>query len=93
MKTNLSFIFLAVLFAISVETNGQTTVKTDSQGNYTSVSVSGQKTGSKSVLTGKYFTDSKGVKYPVYKSVNGKLFYIRTSKSGNKYNVYLTVKQ
>jgi hypothetical protein len=89
--TIMFFVCLWVLCVSAIVSNAQTSVKTDSTGNYIAISVKGQKTGSKAVATGKYFTDSKGVKYPVYKSVNGKLFYTRVSKSGNKYNVYLTI--
>ena len=93
-RVNFTIILVCLAYFLCVSaivSNAQTSVKTDSTGNYIAISVKGQKTGSKSVATDKYFTDSKGVKYPVYKSVNGKLFYTRVSKSGNKYNVYLTI--
>lgn len=67
----------------------QQNVKVDSQGNYHALT---QSTESKAVNTGKTFTDSKGIKYPVMRSVKGKLFIIRTSKkTGNKYNYYLKI--
>jgi len=39
--------------------------------------------------TGKTFTDRDGKKYAVLESAKGKLFYIRTSKIGNSYKVYI----
>lgn len=42
--------------------------------------------------TGKFFVDSKDVKYPIYVSVNDKLFYLKTAKSGNIYKVYVVAK-
>jgi len=39
--------------------------------------------------TGKTFTDKDGKKYAVLESAKGKLFYIRTSKTGNSYKVYI----
>jgi len=86
---NLSLI-AAVLIAITFSVSAQTKVVQTKEGNYTAATVT-KTSKSKSVETGKTFTDSKGVKYPVYKSVNGKLFYKRTSKKGNVYNVYLTL--
>jgi tRNA splicing endonuclease len=48
-------------------------------------------TKSSSVKTEKSFTDTKGVKYPVWKSINGKYFYWKTSsKTGTQYKVYLS---
>lgn len=84
MKT----LILIVLLALSFWATGQTKVKEDAQGNYTAITAT--KTGSNTTETGKVFIDKKGIKYPVLLSKNGKLFYVRTSKSGNKYNVYLT---
>ena len=79
----------AFLIALTFSVAAQTKVKVDASGNYTALTTS--KTGSKATATGKFFTDSKGVKYPVFKSVNGKMFYRKVSKSGNTYNVYITV--
>ena len=39
--------------------------------------------------TGKFFFDSKGNKWPVFESKNGKLFALRTSKNGKEYKQYL----
>lgn len=70
--------------------HAQTRAVKDAQGNY-SASHSADTTGSKA--TGKTFTDSKGKSYPVYESVNGKLYYYRTSRSGNVYKAYIKVDQ
>jgi hypothetical protein len=79
----------AILIAITFSVSAQTKVIQTKNGNYTAATVNKKATGSKAIETGKFFTDSKGVKYPVLKSVNGKLFYRKTSKSGNVYNVYI----
>lgn len=61
--------------------------KQDANGNY--IAVSQKKAATPAKLTGKTYTDSKGVKYPVYESAKGKIFIIRTSKTGKTYNQYL----
>lgn len=79
---------MAVILVLAMSATAQTKVTRDQQGNY--VSVSAPKTEPKN--TGKVYTDSKGVKYPVYESARGKLYIVRTSKkTGKKYNQYLTV--
>ncbi len=77
-----NLILIAALF-LSLGATAQT-VKQDAAGNNYAV-----KSDSTSKPTGKTFTDSKGVKYPVMLSKTGKLFYVRTSKSGNTYNSYI----
>lgn len=81
MKT---LILIASLFIVTAG-HAQTVTK-DAQGNYHATA----KTDS-AKATGKTFTDSKGNTYPVFVSRNGKLFYLRTSKSGNIYKAYLKV--
>jgi hypothetical protein len=81
-------IIAAILIAITFCATAQTKVKQDANGNYIAATVT-KTSKSKAVETGKFFTDSKGVKYPVLKSANGKLFYRKTSKKGNVYNVYI----
>jgi hypothetical protein len=82
-------LFIIALLGVGISSSAQTVVKTDSKGNYVDVKVDTVKTPSFKA-TGKTFTDSKGVVYPVYVSKNGNLFYIKTAKtSGKKYNVYL----
>ena len=79
---------MAVILVLIISATAQTKVTRDQQGNY--VSTTTTKVEPKN--TGKTYTDSKGVKYPVYESANGKLYIIRTSKkSGNQYKQYLTI--
>lgn len=90
MKTTFRYLLVVVLFSVftSISLSAQTQVKTDAQGNYTSVSVKQAKTPDQ--FTGKYFIDKDGKKYPVYLSVNNKLYYLRIAKtSGREYRVYL----
>ena len=62
----------------------------DAQGNYTQVKSDTTKGKTSAKPTGKTFTDLKGVRYPIFISKNGKLFYIRVAKtSGKPYNVYI----
>ena len=78
----LIFIF-AIIF--SQYCHAQTIVK-DANGNYTQV----QKAKEEPTKTGNFYTDSKGIKYPIYKSARGKLFVLKTSKNtGNQYRMYL----
>jgi hypothetical protein len=58
-------------------------------GNYMAIKATRDSAGTSAKPTGKTFTDAKGNVYPVMISKNGKLFVIRTSKAGNKYNQYL----
>jgi len=80
----LMIILLAAFVCFAGE--AQQPVKKDKSGNYYADTSAG-KTEAKN--TGKTFTDGKGIKYPVLISKNGKLFVIKTSKTGNKYNYYL----
>jgi hypothetical protein len=83
-KLQLSLI--AILFTLAAFS--QTTVKQDAKGNFVPVSVA--KISKTDSTTGKNFTTAKGEVYPVYVSVNGKLYIIRTSKkTGNTYRQYL----
>lgn len=70
---------LAILICLTASAQ---TVK-DSSGNYHAQRSETAKP------TGKTFTDSKGVVYPLLISARGKLFYLRTSKTGNIYKVYI----
>jgi hypothetical protein len=75
----LSFLFLSFIGLSQ-------SVKMDSTGNYIAVQV--QKDSA--TATGKTFTDSKGIKWPVFISKNGKLFVQRISKNtGKEYRQYL----
>jgi hypothetical protein len=78
---------LILLFAIifAHHCQAQTIVK-DANGNYQQV----QKAKEEPTKTGNFYTDSKGIKYPIYKSARGKLFVLKTSKNtGNQYKMYL----
>ena len=67
------------------------TVTQDSAGNYITVAAA-HKTGTTSQATGHFFIDRSGTKYPVYRSIHGKLYVIRTSKkTGNEYKQYLKI--
>ena len=61
----------------------------DSQGNYMAVKAPKDSTETSAKPTGQTYTDAKGNIYPVMVSKNGKLFVVRISKTGNKYNQYL----
>lgn len=68
------------------------TLSVENSGTYTDGDVIFVKSSqsSKSVKTDKTFTDTKGVVYPVWKSVNGKLYYNKVSKNtGKEYKVYI----
>lgn len=80
---------LAIFMSLN-QCHAQKPVKVDADGNYTSVSVKKDKEPDKA--TDKFFIDSKGVKYPILKSANGKLYYLKTSKNGNEYRVYIVSK-
>ena len=81
---------IIILAAILISFNGlfaQNAVKTK-DGNYIALKATGT-TKDSNKQTGKTFTDTKGVKYPVMESAKGKLFYVKTSKTGNEYKVYI----
>ena len=80
-------ILLLIVLGIAVAASAQK-VKLDSNGNYVSVSSSAKRD---TVFTGKYYTDSKGISYEVYKSATGKLYCPRISKTGHYYRYYLKV--
>ena len=78
------------LFSI-VGVNAQK-VTTDANGNY--VAVKSERVKAEAKETGKTYTDSKGVTYPVMISANGKLFVTKTSKNtGNEYKMYLKTEE
>lgn len=74
-------------FIIASFTLHSQTVRKDANGNYVAVKSLADSSSAKS--TGQTYTDSKGNVYPVMISKNGKLFVVRTSKSGTRYNSYL----
>ena len=73
------------LFA-ALSTKGQN-AKIDGQGNYIAIQQS------KAKETKKTFTDSKGNVFPLFESINGKLYYLKTSKKGNQYKIYLKLEK
>ena len=77
---------ISALILASFAGMAQTKVTKDAQGNYVAVK---RATDSTQLTPVAQFTDSKGNHYPVYKSVNNKLFYYKTSKAGNVYKVYI----
>ena len=84
MKTLLVIISMFICITLSSQ------IKVDANGNYVSTSVG--RTKGDTINTGKTYTDSKGVTYPVFKSASGKLYYPRFAKtSGNYYRYYLKV--
>jgi hypothetical protein len=87
MKTLLFALFVMCLtFGVQAQK-----VQKDSIGNYTAVSV-GRAKGI-DTPTGKTFTDTKGVKYPVFLTSTGRLVYYRISRNtGLSYKVYLDAK-
>jgi len=87
MKT-IKILAFSLLMLSGAGLSAQTKTVKDAAGNYHAVKSSGVSV-STAKATGKKFTDSKGKVYPVMVSKNGKLFYIRTSKAGNKYNAYI----
>lgn len=81
------FMVLCVLL-LSATVNAQLHVKKDASGNFTTYTRAADTT---KAATGQTVT-IKDTAYPVYKSVNGKFYIIRTSnKTGNQYKQYLKV--
>ena len=79
-----TIVFLALLNGLFA----QSLVKKDNNGFYKSVSRPDTTIGYSA--TNEHFIDSKGVKYPVFKTKEGKYFVLRTSKkTGKQYREYL----
>lgn len=83
------FIILLLLVIPALTITAQQKVLVDNKGNY--VVVHKVKDTASAIPSGKTFTDSKGKVWPVYLSVNGKPYLIRTSSKGNVYKQYLKV--
>jgi hypothetical protein len=81
-------LFLSLFLASSLAFS-QTKVLRDSSGNF--VAATAQKKATADKQTGQTFTTSKGETFPIYVSVNGKFYVIRTSKNGNEYKQYLKI--
>ena len=76
---------IASLFIVTTAHAQQKAVK-DAQGNYTITSHRDTVAGTP---TGHTITDSKGKVYPLLLSSRGRLYYLRTSRTGNTYKVYI----
>lgn len=88
MKKLLLSLVLLIAFAFTI--NAQQTVKQDKDGNYVAISKQVKQDSAKP--TNHVYIDKKGNKYPVYISVNGKPYVLKTSaKTGNVYKYYLKV--
>jgi len=79
-------LIISAFFFAAISGHSQTTIKTDAAGNYVAVKATSDTAKSAAKPTGKTYTDTKGNAYPVMISKNGKLFIVRTSKTGNRYN-------
>ncbi len=78
-------IFTIISLFIVMLGHAQTRVTKDAKGNF----IVAKRDTAANKATGQTITDRKGNVYPVYKSVNGKLYYMRTSKAGNVYKCYI----
>lgn len=84
-ETAAKVIGFILILSLPAMGQAQTAVKMDKNGNY----IAAIDTTTTGKPTGKTYTDAKGVTYPVYVSVNGKLYVNRISKAGNPYKQYL----
>lgn len=92
-KLNLIAFFMCIFLMGYVTAINAQSVKQDAAGNYYAVKAIKDSSGSYRD-TGKTFTDSKGIEWPLYESKNGKLFIVRvSSRSGNTYRQYIFVKK
>lgn len=80
-------IFILLALTIGAGSFAQNATK-DSLGNYKAISRIADSTAPKTI-TGATYEDGKGVKFPVYISLRGKEFIIRTSKTGRTYKMYI----
>lgn len=89
LKLKLLFIAMIVL-AMFADSYGQAkpNAKVNESGNYIQVKQPVDTTGTN---TGKTYTTSTGVIYPVKVSSTGKLFIVRVSRDGRVYKQYLKI--
>jgi uncharacterized protein YxeA len=81
-------IIILTLIIASVMQGRAQNAKQDNNGNY--VAITKAKDNSPASNTGKTYTDSKGTKFEVFVTKNGKLFINRISKKTNlPYKMYL----
>lgn len=79
-------LLILFLLFLALFSNGQTTVKLEN-GVYKSQTTTRAK--KEAVNTGKIYEDSKGTRYPIFKT-DSAYFVLRTSaKSGNQYKQYI----
>lgn len=78
-------ILLTAFLLLGLGASAQTKVTKDANGNYQSI----QKADTADRFTGHTFIDNKHKEWPVYLSKKDKMYYLRTSKAGNKYKVYI----
>lgn len=81
----MKYLIIAAMLFLSLAGHAQTKVQTTPDGNFRAV----KDTAASYKATGKTYADDKGNTYPVYISAKGKLFILRTSKTGNQYKQYL----
>ena len=86
MKTLFSILFVLFVTISNAQTNYQ-----QSGNTLTEIKIPATKESltKNSTLTGYTFIATDKKSYPVYQSVNGKLFIVRTSKTGTFYKQYL----
>lgn len=87
MKTLLFVLLLFAGLTVNAQPQIKSTVRVDSVGNY--YSITAPRVKGIDTPTGKYFMDSKGIKYPIVKTSTGRLVYYKLSRNGNIYKVYL----
>lgn len=81
-------LFIAAAMLLLCFVSHSQTIKVDAKGNYYAAKDTNSLANSKP--TGKTYTDSKGVVYPVHVTDKGKLFVVRVSKTtGKRYRYYL----
>ena len=85
-------ILLLTIVLLSVLSQAQPKYTKDLSGNFIQVQASSRSKGIDKP-TGKFFTDRKGVRHPIFITSTNRLVYHRISgKTGKAYKVYLDVK-
>lgn len=80
---------IGILCLLSPMVHAQNATK-DKDGNFTALKLKGTEITVANQKTGQTYTDTKGIKYDVYKSINGLLYYMKQSKrTANFYKVYI----
>jgi len=76
---------LTAFILLSLTGMAQTKVVKTASGNYQAIKAAKDTAH----FTGHTFIDSKLKEWPVYISANDKMYYLKTSKTGNVYKVYI----